>query len=308
MNSYTKFLFALIFFLCPIFSFAQDPYEKVFDLAKKLETSGSCSEAATEYKRYLFMQDYAAAAGKEGSHQIEALSFLTNYYSDCGQFPLAIDYNKQAINYSQNLQNTSEDVKLALHKKNILLQQKAAESQNFNLLYNTDIAAYISFPEFSEEIKLAANLACLHSYVYTHKWTMVKELTSQINSDYPDAISQEQLNQIFEELTALNQFKLKDPELAFYLSIIPGFGQLYSGNYKDALNAFLLDGSLLALSGYSLATLNFFDFFLLEMDATVRFYRGNMQNAQIEAIEYNNAKIKIHKDKLLNIIEEIQKN
>jgi hypothetical protein len=97
--------------------------------------------------------------------------------------------------------------------------------------------------------------------------------------------------------------------LAGYLSIMPGLGQLYAGDYLDSLNAFLLNGSLIALSVWSLCSLDFWTFSLLEFNPLIHFMQGNMYNAQKDVYEYNQGKIKGFYSPIIDIIDlKIPKN
>ena len=93
--------------------------------------------------------------------------------------------------------------------------------------------------------------------------------------------------------------------LAGYLSLFPGLGQLYAGDYKDSINAFLLNGSLIAVSVYSICTLDLWTFSLLEFNPLAHFMQGNIYNAQKDAYEYNRRFIDAHKKELLQIFDKV---
>ena len=91
--------------------------------------------------------------------------------------------------------------------------------------------------------------------------------------------------------------------LAAYLSIFPGLGQLYAGNYADSLNAFLLNGSIIAVSAWSIYTLDLWTFSLLEFNPLIHFMQGNIYNAQKDVYEYNQRKYKAFSGQILEIVD-----
>ena len=121
---------------------------------------------------------------------------------------------------------------------------------------------------------------------------------------FPGYFTQDEEKAVISALTEYRDFAPKKPYLAVALSVVPGLGQCYAGEYKDALNAFVLDSSLLALSAYSLLTLNFFDFLLLEASPAFRFYTGNFHNAKKEVKACNSAKISEIAEPVLKILKE----
>ncbi len=90
----------------------------------------------------------------------------------------------------------------------------------------------------------------------------------------------------------VRKFRPKASSVAAGLSVIPGLGQVYSGDYGDGINAFLLNGGLFALSAFSILSGDYADFILLELNPSLRFYRGNFRNAGKAAARYNRTKRK----------------
>ncbi len=90
-------------------------------------------------------------------------------------------------------------------------------------------------------------------------------------------------NTIKEAFSKVNLRK-PNPKLAKYLSIIPGLGQTYSGNYKNAANAFLLSASLATLFLYIASNYTFIDATLSIFPYFQRYYIGGITKAEKGAI------------------------
>lgn len=272
----------------PIFA-QTDAYEQVFQLAKQLEESGATNEAFVEYKRYIFLQDYS-----EGIHQKEAYSALSRMYKNAEKFTKSLEYIQMAQNY-----DSSE----ALRFEEIEILRQFSCQRKFYLENNLSLFNYRNQPEFSEELKQTAWKAILENEIIFENYDLFEENFSKICTEYPEMFTDEQITIINNSLTQIRKFKPKNPTVALCLSFIPGLGQLYAGNPKDALNAFLLDGSLIALSTYTIISGNYIDFTLFELDPTLRFYRGNLYNAQKEVYEYNDEKLSKLKSPILEILK-----
>lgn len=100
------------------------------------------------------------------------------------------------------------------------------------------------------------------------------------------------------------RFRPFSPVLAQAFSwVLPGSGQLAAGYPGQALNAFLLNGSLIAVSAFSLSSGNIGDFAVLEFPNLARFYKGNVSNAKNLAVKRNSAKEAVIAEKILQILD-----
>lgn len=89
--------------------------------------------------------------------------------------------------------------------------------------------------------------------------------------------------------TALDKYKsgLKKIKKARVLSIFPGAGQAYSNDWRNAANAFLLNGSIITLSVLQAKKSPEFGL-LLGIQLLPRYYLGNIRNAGKSAVFNNN--------------------
>lgn len=97
-------------------------------------------------------------------------------------------------------------------------------------------------------------------------------------------------------------FSRINPRLAGYFSlIIPGSGQLYAGEWKEALNSFLLVGGLQAAFIFISANYSLLDAYLGIFPWWQRYYSGGYKAAKRLAIEKKN---KLRDEVYLNILEQ----
>jgi len=76
--------------------------------------------------------------------------------------------------------------------------------------------------------------------------------------------------------------------LAQILSVfIPGAGQFYAEDWRDGLNAFLLNGLLIGLTANAIYKKNYDDASLIFLLLTSRYYMGNIYHAGRDAEKYN---------------------
>jgi hypothetical protein len=269
-----------------------DPYEEVFLYAKKLEDNGMNKEASLEYKRYLFLQNYSA-----GSHKAESLFFLSHYYENEGDIRTAFDYFSLLVSVlTQDTPQSIEEAQLnkILLMKEIILQVQNNKLTTFDSYYNLSTVELNEFAWASKDSYAVRTTACcclLSIALQSRNITAFQQLFVKTCTAYPTLFSQAEKLLIRKSIGAIYKYKPKNPMTAARLSVIPGAGQLYAHNYKDSLNAFILNGSLIAVSVYSLVNLNFVDFASFEFSPLVRFYRGNLFNAQRDAYAYNDAKL-----------------
>ena len=256
-------------------------YSDIFFYALTLYNEGAYEEAEVEFKRYLFMQNYA-----EGNYQSGAWSALAGLYEKKGNYSLAADCIQKALICMENDKESQSQID-ALRLVHIQYLEKAAASTDQYLSDNLFIFSYMNLPDFSDRIKQEAYTAAIVNAVSKGRIEYADKTFKQALELFPHAWNEEDKNTIQTGFEKLMAFKPKNQRLAGYLSFFPGLGQLYARDYKDSLNAFLLNGSLIALSAWSICTLDFWTFSLLEFNPLLHFMQGNIYNAQKDAYYYN---------------------
>ena len=272
-----------------------DECELVFFYGENLWNKDCKKEAALEFLRYVFLQDY-----QKGSNLAKAYEYLSDYYF------LVKDYDK-ALNYILLKENESPVAAgQALDSdfiKEINIRAARAEKNKESLRMDLNLWTYRHTGDYSQKVQLAAWKALMINEAKNDDWTFFEEDYLTFINKYSQFFTTEEKEVIESSLEKIKSFKAKKPMLAAYLSFIPGLGQLYAGDVKDSLNAFALNGSLIGLSIYSICSGNVSDFMLLEFSPTVRFYRGNLYNAQKDSYEYNEKKRTELREPVLSILQ-----
>ena len=300
-----KKFFILLVLLCvqaDIFFAAEkeastDAYEPLFLYAQSLHNNGAFEQALVEYKRYIFMQAYS-----RGIHQTQAFENLAALYAQNNEWNLAAQTQYKAILSSLQDEDNPEKTDL-LRKKHIYYLAEQAKTEKFSFQENLHIFTYLNLPDFSSEIKETAAFYSFKNLIETARWETAQKEFNSFTTTYPQAFSPEEYSIIQQNLDNIITFKPKKLEVARYLSLFPGLGQLYAADYKDSLNAFLLNGSLIALSVYSICTLDLWTFSLLEFDPLIRFMKGNIYNAQKDAHEYNTRHINAYTKEIMDLLD-----
>lgn len=306
------FIFTMTLCFTETISNDDDFYKEVYLYAKTLSDNNLNKEASLEYKRYIFLQQYL-----EGTYEVESLKWLVNFYENEKDFRAALDYEQRLLKKLDVLENEFTAEYVYELKKEIFIIQQLFSDYLLNSGFEKDEYINMSLirlntlaysEEMPEEIRVQAFCSLIIYEVQNGDWHNADIVLNNLFVLFPNLFIDEEKNPIERIISDAEKFTLKKPMSAAYLSIIPGVGQIYATDYKDALNAFILNGSIFAVSFYSLINLNFTDFFVFEMNPLYRFYRGNMYNAQRDVYKYNNRAVTEYKKKIIEIISQCKDN
>ena len=260
MTSVSKIFFAFLFVLILTSNlFAQDSFADQFNLAKKLYEDEKYFDAVTEFKRLLFFYE-----GDNYSYESNLLIGLS--YKEAAKFSEAIQHFTIAELNSSTEAEVYES-RLEIIKVNILRRTTQRALALLDSLEND-----VRFNKNSEEINYWRGWA----YIFSDDWERAALTFSEIQKAHHLALICDSVDN-----------DLYNPELAKYLSIVPGAGQFYTGEYISGLisigwnvlwgyltiNAFMEDR---VFDGLMIGTLLWW-----------RFYSGNIQNAEKFALEKN---------------------
>ena len=253
--------------------------ESPLSLGKHLFVQGNYDAAITEYKRFLFFHPDDAHVGEV-------------YYN------IGLAYRAQGL--------WTEAVTALLAATHLTTDAEAKSGYQLELAV-TLIAAQDYDLAHLELIKVTMRTPSAHlyrralflqavAYLYQFRWESARESLRNYTTD-------EKLDALFG--AAINM-PLKSVKLAEVLSrIFPGAGQMYTGGWRNGLNAFLLNGALafvavdLVLDGhYVNATL--FGVFIFW-----RYYQGNTFRAGQAAERFNQQKSRQASEAILQRLQEI---
>ena len=243
-----------------------------------LSAADFTAEQIDFYKQTLFEYENNPAPAVEQNRLDEALTRLIQFYKENRSFENAEIYAQNKINYYIEWgRGDSQIQELELNYIEILerlvIRDKKTDDAIIQKLYGY---AY----DAREEVSRKANGVLLKALLRTKNYEEAEILVRQ---NWPSP----QKENFVKAIEEAQNYKGKNPKLALALSFVPGMGQLYAHQWKDGLNALVLNGALWTVSAWSVWHLNFFDFFILEMDPDYRFFRGNLYNAQKDVYIYN---------------------
>ncbi len=286
-----KVYFFILFFSISAFLFSQNSaltfkenifsVDDVFESAKYYEAQKDYTSAVKEWKRFLFLQNYYQLS--DDDRTLVCLEKLSDYYLLINQNNWALSFINDALNY--NSENSALINKLLKNKINILVKETAEKNallrnnlELYALAFTDDVDIEIKKKAVTEILENDIKADSLNDFLYDLDFAF-----SVLTLDNSEHL----YSKLLQSVRKLNKVHLKNPKLAAGLSVIPGFGQMYAQDLSDGLNSFLINGSLMALSAYSLLNLHFIEFSFLEFSPLYRFYRGNFYNAQKDSYEYN---------------------
>jgi hypothetical protein len=239
--------------------FAQDSFAEQFNYAKRLYEEEKYFDAVTEFKRLLFFYD-----GNIYSHESNLLTGLS--YKKGTKFSEAIQNFTLAELNSKNIDEVFI-ARLEIIKVNILRRTTGRALALLDSLQSDS-----KFTDKADEINYWRGW----TYIFSDDWENASSAFSAIQANHQLAVFCDSLDN-----------NLYSPQLAKILSIVPGAGQFYTGEYVSGLISIGWN----VLWGY--LTINafmedrVFDGLMVGSLLWWRFYSGNIQNAEKFAIEKN---------------------
>ncbi|NWG28741.1 MAG: hypothetical protein HXY48_09445 [Ignavibacteriaceae bacterium] len=260
MTSVSKIFYIILMVLIATANlFAQDSFAEQFNYAKRLYDEEKYFDAVTEFKRLLFFNDNDAY-----NYEANLLTGLS--YKNGAMFSEAIQHFTLAELYSRNTEEVFNS-RLEIIKINILRRTIGRA-----LLLLDSLQSDSRFADKGNDINYWRGWA----YIFSDDWESAAQYFSLVKPDHQLALFCDSLYN-----------DLYSPQLARALSIIPGAGQFYTGEYVSGLISIGWN----VLWGY--LTINafmedrVFDGFVIGTLLWWRFYSGNIQNAEKFAIEKN---------------------
>lgn len=247
--------------LLTFFGFTASADEMPLSLGAHFFALGNYNAAITEYKRFLFFHPNDARAGK-------AYRNIGLAYREQGMWEEAVAAMRIA------LQRTTD--KATKTEWQLELAVTLIASKNYDRGLLELIKVTVRNPS-EAQYRRAVFLQGV-AYLYQFRWEEARAALKHYTGDA-------ELDVHFD--TAINAPR-KSEKLAKILSVIlPGAGQVYAGNWRDGLNAFVLNGALgfatvdAALDGH------YMDAVLWATALFLRYYQGNYYRAEKAAAAFN---------------------
>lgn len=249
----------------------------VFEYAEMQYSKGNYINALKEYNRALFLGT---------SFKTESFLNIANCYIKTNDFELANKFYDKAY-FSTD--NDSSKVNILLQKSYNYILRKEFENAQYEL-YNIDSL-------HNKNQRFSYNLYMGIVYFQFNDFKSAKYYFSSNIDPY----NKSELDNTFKELDIFIKKKsVKKYKILSY--IIPGLGQASLGQYKDGMNSFVLNSSLLYLMTRIAIKYSYLDGVLMIGPWFQRYYIGGVSKAQF----YAEKRIQNKKNETFNKILEIE--
>ena len=275
-NSLSLFLVSTFLFFC---SFAAATEELPLSLGSHLAAQGNYDAAITEYKRFLFFHPDDSRVG-------EVYYNIGIAYKAEGLWTEAVTALRTAT-YLAIDSETKSAYQLALAVTLIA-------TKNYDLAQLELIKVMLrkpSLPLFRRALFLQGV-----TYIYQFRWEEARSVLRDYTTD-------EKLDARFDSAINMPQ---KSVKIAGVLStILPGAGHIYAGDWRDGLNALLLNGALGFLTIDAVLDGHYTDAALWAGIVFLRYYRGNTFRAKEAVSQFNLRESRRAAEALLQRLQEI---
>lgn len=263
--------------------------EKTFDYAVDRFNQKDYYNAITEFERYIFF-------GTNKTNITKSKYMIGLCYLRGGNYKKAQEYFQSFLNYNGELQ---EEAYIRLADINFLSELEKVKIHNSYdyepvYFYDEGYKKYLKeykFGKYYDEAYLKLIIVNLLNLNYTE----AKKLIKDYNTD------EKIIGNLKFKIDEINKIRSKSKSLAVILSIFfPGMGQVYAGEVKEGLIAFLVNVSVASFAIYSYKNYSK----LLGVLAgyyELSFYLGNIKNS-INAVEkYNENSKNKYRISLINL-------
>ena len=258
VNKLNIIAFAFIILYVPLQ--AQDSFDEQFKLAKQLYYTENYYDAITELKRLLFFE-------QDGKYLYQANDLIGQCYKQGAKFTDAIRYFTLAeINAKSPNQIYNEKIQIV----------------RVNILRRTTELAFKQLNSLESDNRFKSKLDSINywkgwAYMFSDEWENAALTFAKIDPDHPLKKLAEKVD---DELYSVGFAKA----ISY---IIPGTGQIYAGEYLSGLMSLGWNVLWGYLTITAFAADRVFDGVMIGNFLFVRFYRGNLQNAENFAEEKN---------------------
>lgn len=254
--------------------------DDVLALADWLLEQKSYHEAITEYKRFIFFNP-------EGANAAYAFHKMGLAYRSGHKWEEAVDALKASI-------LATEDPKIA-DERRIVLATTLIASGNYSL-------ARLELLKVSETPLRPGSLYFYGiASLYMSDWDNARDAFGEFYSRYAHGPATDRAEEI-ERVFVSVEPSYKSARLARFLSaIVPGLGQIYAGDWRDGLNALALNGLAIGLIANTIHRKDYRDAALIS-SISIRYYTGNVYNAEVDVRKYNESLDRENAMKILQLV------
>ena len=253
--------------------------ESPLSLASHFFKLGNYDAVITEYKRFLFFHPDDARAG-------ETYRNIGLAYRAQGFWDEAITALRVAVQHASDREEKSEyQLELAV---------TLIATQNYDLGRLELIKVTMRNP--STPLYRRALFLQAVAYIYQFRWEEAREVLRNYTPD-------EKLDTLLEQAVNLPQ---KSARVAKVLSaILPGTGQIYANDWRNGLNALVLNAVLGLFAVDAALDGHYANALLWEGSIFLRYYRGNTFRAEEAVKQFNSQESRRASEALLQRLQEV---
>ncbi len=275
-TSISLFLISALLLFCGSTAIAE---ELPLSLGRHLATQGNYDAAITEYKRFLFFHPDDVRVG-------EVYYNIGLTYRAQGLWTEAITGLQTAMHLAADSEAKSE------YQLELAVTLIAAQDYDLARLESIKVMMRSPSTRLYRRALFLQGVAC----IYQFRWEEARETLQAYTTDAG-------LRTLFE--AALNMPQ-KSVGVASVLSkIVPGMGQIYVGNWRDGLNALVLNGVLGFLTVDAVLDGHYVDAALWGAFIFWRYYQGNTFRAEQVVEQFNLRTSRQMADSILQRLQEI---
>jgi tetratricopeptide (TPR) repeat protein len=264
----------------------QSDLEDILKIADILGKNGDLHGSIIEYKRYLFF----AGNSKNNKDIYGKIGLL---YQSLKEYQFSIDYLQLAYNASSD-ENEKALWAIRLITTYILSQ----DYENAEL-----VILKVLQGNHTNETQYHLLKTRLILEIYRKKWALLGTVLQELEQISIDPKEDEKLHLIQSLLDQEGSFHEKSEKIAVFLSVfIPGLGQCYAGNWKNGLNALIINVGSGAILYNQFEKQLFTDAILFTISTAQKYYRGNLYKAKMSVRTFNDKSHQSFAMKLLSVL------
>ena len=240
--------------------------------------------AITEYKRFLFFNPDHPQAGE-------------------AQFKIGLAYRAQEW-WAEAVEAMTAAVQLTAKTE---LQAEMRTELAVTLIasgaYDLALVELIKVDMQSQSVRLRQRARFLRgiAYLYQFKWEQARSVFQAYLEGMPGAAeAAAKIDTLF--LDALNPRRKSERAARMLSTFLPGLGQTYAGDWKNGLNALLLNGVLGYVTIDAAIERDYDDALLSFFFLSYRYYAGNRYRAAEAARAFNDRENRQHVEKILQML------
>ena len=258
--------------------------DPALDLGEQLFALGNYDAAITEYKRFLFFTP-------DHPQVVEAQFKIGLAYRAQGWWMEAVEAMIAAV------QLTTETESQAEMRTELAVTLIASGAYDFALIE----LIKVDMQSQSERLRQRARFLRGIAYLYQFKWEHARSVFQAYFSEVPSAAeTAAKIDGLF--LDALNRRQKSEKAARMLSTFLPGLGQTYAGDWKNGLNALLLNGLLGYVTLDAAIERDYDDALLSFFFLSYRYYAGNRYRAAEAAQTFNDRENRQYADRILQAI------